>query len=270
VKVSSHSPSANTHQHLERVLVKKIALVLMSLVSSAAVAEPVLIGTTRLSQSLDASSIRVNSCRPDEWVRIAAIQIRAVNNSAVLQQVQVQYGNLNIDTIDLRQTLAPGQATGWIDLSRRGNCVLAIRVLGSSRAPQLYRATIDVIGMRNLRDMRDRRDEMPAPPMRPLPPPPPIRDDRGGWGRDDGRGPIGGDRGGWGPPRDDGRGPMRDDRGQSGPPRDDRSGWAPDDGRGPMRDNRGQSAPPDDVRGGIQQAPPGIAAASRAATRSRW
>jgi hypothetical protein len=197
-----------THQYLERVLVKKIALLLLTLVSSAALAEPVLLATTKLSPLIDADTLRINSCRADEAIRVSAIKVRAAKHTANLQSLEVQYGNLNNDLINIRQTLAPGQSTGWIDLEGRGRCVLSIRVVGSSGSILLKKAVIEVYGMRRERDMRDRREELP--PARPMPPSGPRHDDRRDNRRDD--------------RKDDRRDDRRDDRGQQRPGdrRDDR------------------------------------------------
>lgn len=112
------------HRTVLKVL---LAVVAFATCSGAAAAER-LLGSTRLAQAENDVDVDSVACRP----RITALQVEAERGAAEIERLWVRYGNGEHDTLAVRDRLAEGTRTRWIDLEGGRRCVVAVGVVGDT------------------------------------------------------------------------------------------------------------------------------------------
>jgi hypothetical protein len=136
---------ANTHTGeitMKRFAV--IALVALSLGAAPGLhaSSVQLLGSTRLSKlEGDRDVLRFATCRGG----IRALQIAVRGGNAELEKVRVHYRNGGHEDLALRQRIAKGGESRWIDLNGGERCIEAIAVIGDTEGSR-KQAKIKVFG----------------------------------------------------------------------------------------------------------------------------
>jgi Protein of unknown function (DUF2541) len=122
-------------------------VLLLSLGLSAAVsplyaASAQLLGSTRLTKlENDRDVLRFSTCRGG----IRALQIAVRGGNAELERVRVHYRNGGHEDLELRQRIAKGGQSRWIDLNGGDRCIEAIAVIGDTENSR-KQANIKIFG----------------------------------------------------------------------------------------------------------------------------
>jgi hypothetical protein len=99
------------------------------------------LGSTRLSHAENETDVIRTDCTPP----VRAIKIRAARGAIEIQLLWVRYGNGERDRLEVRERLAEGSETRWIDLRGSERCVKEIGIIGDTEE-SLDRARVDVFG----------------------------------------------------------------------------------------------------------------------------
>jgi hypothetical protein len=108
------------------------ALILLCLltifISSVAAEEGRLLGQTRLTRrENDVDFINFAGCE-----NVVAIKLHALRGSAEIELLAVKYGNGAVDRLPVRQRIAQGSETRWIDLRGGRRCVRGVKIVGDT------------------------------------------------------------------------------------------------------------------------------------------
>lgn len=93
-----------------------------------------LLGVTRLSPVENDVDVIPVQCRP----RVAAIKLRARNAPAEIEHVALTYANGQRQHLPVRDFLARGEETPWIDLRGGRRCVVEIALVGDTERRGRY------------------------------------------------------------------------------------------------------------------------------------
>jgi len=87
------------------------------------------LGSTRLSHAEnDVDVLRFRSCRSD----VHAIQLRTSRGQVEIERLWVRYANGERDTLSVRDRIAKGGSTRWIDLRGGKRCIAEIGIIGDT------------------------------------------------------------------------------------------------------------------------------------------
>jgi hypothetical protein len=100
-----------------------------------------LLGSTRLSRAENDTDVVSVACRP----KISAIKLHAARGQVEIERLWVRYGNGERDTLEVRDRLAQGTNTRWIDLRGGRRCVVAVGVVGDTEL-SFDQARVDIWG----------------------------------------------------------------------------------------------------------------------------
>jgi hypothetical protein len=100
-----------------------------------------LLGSTRLSRAENDIDVVGVACRP----KVSAIRLHAARGQVEIERLWVRYGNGQRETLDVRDRLAQGSDTRWIDLAGGRRCVVAVGVVGDTEL-SFDQARVDVWG----------------------------------------------------------------------------------------------------------------------------
>jgi hypothetical protein len=100
-----------------------------------------LLGSTRLSRAENDTDVVSVACRP----KVSSIRLHAARGQVEIERVWVRYGNGKRETLAVRDRLAQGSETRWIDLAGGKRCVVAIGVVGDTEL-SFDQARVDVWG----------------------------------------------------------------------------------------------------------------------------
>lgn len=129
---------------------KSLTLValLTTLLLGAGVAPPAqadaarLLGSTRLTKVENDKDVLVfNKCRRG----INAVQLRAHRGQVEIERLWVRFANGARDELEVRDRIAEGGRSRWIDVKGRERCIKAIGVIGDTEL-SLDQARIDIWG----------------------------------------------------------------------------------------------------------------------------
>jgi hypothetical protein len=112
------------HTKVLRLLLAGAALAVCGVVH----ADVRLLGSTRLAQAENDVDVVSVACKP----RVNALQVEAERGAAEIERLWVRYGNGDVDTLAVRDRLAEGTRTRWIDLEGGRRCVVAVGVVGDT------------------------------------------------------------------------------------------------------------------------------------------
>ena len=102
--------------------------VLTVLISDVVAEEGRLLGQTRLTRrEHDVDFINFAACE-----NVAAIKLHALRGSAEIELLAVKYGNGAVDRLTVRQRIAQGSETRWIDLRGARRCVRGVKIVGDT------------------------------------------------------------------------------------------------------------------------------------------
>jgi Protein of unknown function (DUF2541) len=88
-----------------------------------------LLGSTRLSQQEnDVDVLRFSRCRAD----IHTLQIRSKRGQIEVERLWVRYANGERETLNIRDRIAQGSASRWIDLRGGNRCIVQIGIVGDT------------------------------------------------------------------------------------------------------------------------------------------
>lgn len=113
----------------------------MLLGATAASAESRLLGSTRLAHHENDTDVVSTSCKP----RINAVKLTARRGDVEIENVWVRYRNGEVDHLSVRERIAQGSETRWIDLRGGKRCVVAIGVIGDTEG-SFDQARVDIHG----------------------------------------------------------------------------------------------------------------------------
>jgi hypothetical protein len=99
------------------------------------------LGSTKLSLSENDSDVIQVDCKEP----VHAIKLRAAHGAAKISALWVRYGNSDRERLDIREQLAQGSESRWIDLKGGERCVKEIGIIGESE-DTLNKTRIDVFG----------------------------------------------------------------------------------------------------------------------------
>jgi hypothetical protein len=99
------------------------------------------LGSTRLSHAENDADVIRTDCTPP----VRSIKIRAARGAIEIQSLWVRYGNGERDRLEVRQRLAEGAESRWIDLRGGERCVKEIGIIGDTEG-SADRARVDVFG----------------------------------------------------------------------------------------------------------------------------
>jgi len=98
------------------------------LISDVIAEEGRLLGQTRLARrEHDVDYVNFAGCE-----NVVAIKLHALRGSAEIETLAVKYGNGTIDRLAVRQRLAQGSQTRWIDLRGARRCVRGVKIVGDT------------------------------------------------------------------------------------------------------------------------------------------
>lgn len=100
-----------------------------------------LLGSTRLSRVENDTDVVGVACRP----KVSAIRLHAARGQVEIERVWVRYGNGKRETLAVRDRLAQGSDTRWIDLAGGKRCVVAVGVVGDTEL-SFDQARVDIWG----------------------------------------------------------------------------------------------------------------------------
>jgi hypothetical protein len=104
--------------------------------------KPVLLGSTRLSlHENDVDVMRFRNCRNN----VHAIQIHSKRGQIELERFWVRYANGERETLNVRDRIAQGSSSRWIDLSGGNRCVVEIGIIGNTERSR-DQARVDIWG----------------------------------------------------------------------------------------------------------------------------
>jgi hypothetical protein len=87
------------------------------------------LGSTRLSLSEnDLDVLRFQRCRSD----IHTVQLRAERGKVEVERIWLRYANGERQSLNVRDRIAQGSATRWIDLSGGNRCIVEIGIIGDT------------------------------------------------------------------------------------------------------------------------------------------
>ena len=120
-----------------------IAVVGVSLLilAGTASAESRLLGSTRLSQQESDTDVVRTSCKP----RLNAIKLGAKRGQVEVETLWVRFRNGETERLGVRDRIAQGGETRWIDLPGGKRCVVAVGVIGDTEL-SLDQARVDIYG----------------------------------------------------------------------------------------------------------------------------
>lgn len=118
-----------------------LACAFLLAVSSAAAGEERLLGSTRLSRVENDEDVLRVACRP----KVSAVKLHAARGQVEIERLWVRYGNGTRDTLAVRDRLAQGTDTRWIDLAGGKRCVVAVGIVGDTEW-SFDQARVDVWG----------------------------------------------------------------------------------------------------------------------------
>jgi hypothetical protein len=118
-------------------------LALTLTLSAAALADPVRhLGSTRLTHhENDVDVITFKNCRAG----VNAVQVRVRRGNVEIESIWVQFANGERDTLSVRDRIARGGESRWIDVRGGERCITAIGVIGDTENSR-KQARVDVYG----------------------------------------------------------------------------------------------------------------------------
>lgn len=126
---------------MKSINTKLAASMALLMCAGGAAAESRLLGSTRLSHHENDDDVVSTSCKP----RINAIKLGAKHGRVEVETLWVRYGNGETDRLPVRDRIAKGGETRWIDLRGGKRCVVAVGVIGDTEL-SLDRARVDIYG----------------------------------------------------------------------------------------------------------------------------
>lgn len=112
------------------------------LAASSATAGPErLLGSTRLSRAENDVDVLHVACRP----KVSELRLHAARGQVEIERLWVRYANGTRDTLAVRDRLAEGSDTRWIDLAGGKRCVVAVGIVGDTEL-SFDQARVDVWG----------------------------------------------------------------------------------------------------------------------------
>lgn len=112
-----------------RTLATLLLLVVLGVAATPAAAADHLLGVTHLTRIENDTDLLVfKKCRRN----LHALQVRAFRGQVEIERLWVRYGNGGRDELELRERLAQGSHSRWIDLRGGERCVKAIGVIGDT------------------------------------------------------------------------------------------------------------------------------------------
>lgn len=101
-----------------------------------------LLGSTRLSQAEnDKDVLRFAKCRRG----IGAVQLRIARGQVEVEKVWVEFARGGRQSLEVRDRIAEGRASRWIDLRGGERCVTAVGIVGDTER-SLDQARVEVWG----------------------------------------------------------------------------------------------------------------------------
>jgi Protein of unknown function (DUF2541) len=113
----------------------------MSMLSGTAMADSRHLGSTRLSHQENDTDVVRTGCKP----RINAIKLEAKRGQVEIEALWVRYRNGESERLEVRDRIAKGGETRWIDLRGGKRCVVAVGVIGDTEL-SLDQARVDIYG----------------------------------------------------------------------------------------------------------------------------
>lgn len=108
-------------------------------VSLPALAEPVRLGSVRLSDAPDRDVVALPGCDDSDNDPVTHLQMRVNDFEAEVHTLEVKFQNGDVQTLEVRNKFEPGSESRWIDLAGPARCIAQIRIGGDSntigRAP---------------------------------------------------------------------------------------------------------------------------------------
>ncbi|AVP99676.1 hypothetical protein C7S18_21970 [Ahniella affigens] len=99
------------------------------------------LGSTKLAHHENDLDLIKTRCKP----RINAIKLKAKHGQVEIESLWVRFRDGSTDTLHVRDRIAQGGETRWIDLEGGKRCVVQIGVIGDTEL-SLDRARVDVYG----------------------------------------------------------------------------------------------------------------------------
>ncbi len=112
-----------------------------ALMATTALAADRLLGSTFLARAENDKDVIHTSCRP----RVAAIKLKAQRGQVEIEALWVRYKNGDRDRLAVRDRIAEGGESRWIDLPGGHRCVGAIGIIGDTELSR-DQARVDVYG----------------------------------------------------------------------------------------------------------------------------
>jgi len=106
-----------------------------------AMAESRLLGSTRLAHHENDQDVVATRCKP----RINAVKLGTARGSVEIESLWVRYRNGETERLPVRDHIAQGRQTGWIDLRGGKRCVVAVGVIGDTEQ-SFDQARVDIYG----------------------------------------------------------------------------------------------------------------------------
>jgi Protein of unknown function (DUF2541) len=126
---------------VKRSVTSILAVAGLLIVSGAVSAESRHLGSTRLSHLENDTDVVRTSCKP----RIHAIKLEAKRGQVEIEALWVRYRNGESERLEVRDRIAKGGQTRWIDLRGGKRCVVAVGVIGDTEL-SLDQARVDIYG----------------------------------------------------------------------------------------------------------------------------
>ncbi len=111
-----------------------VACVVLSLAAPIVVGDNVrLLGSTHLAKhEKDVDVIKLPPCGRRAKMRVHEVKIRAVHGRAEIETLWLRFQDGTRQSLEVRQRLAEGQETRWVDLKGGERCVREIGVVGDT------------------------------------------------------------------------------------------------------------------------------------------
>ncbi len=113
----------------------------MLMLAGTVSAESRYLGSTRLSHQENDTDVVRTSCKP----RINAIKLESKRGQVEIEALWVRYRNGERERLEVRDRIAQGGETRWIDLRGGKRCVVAVGVIGDTEL-SLDQARVDIHG----------------------------------------------------------------------------------------------------------------------------
>lgn len=121
-------------------LVMIVGMSLLVLAGTAS-AESRHLGSTRLSHHENDTDVVRTACKP----RINAIKLEAKRGQVEIEALWVRFRNGETERLEVRDRIAKGGETRWIDLRGGKRCVVAVGVIGDTEL-SFDQARVDIYG----------------------------------------------------------------------------------------------------------------------------